>query len=75
MISRRRLLAAFAALGLILAPVAALADDGRWVGAWASSASTATGARMSPSAAKAVRRRRLEIMIVLPVARRDLVSW
>ena len=37
MVSRRSLVSAFAALGLILAPVAALADDGRWVGGWASS--------------------------------------
>lgn len=51
MISRRRLLAAFAALGLILAPVAAPADDGRWVGAWASSQMVAENEHALPDGA------------------------
>lgn len=51
MISRRRLVSAFAALGLILAPVAALADDGRWVGAWASSQMVAENEHALPDSA------------------------
>ena len=51
MISRRGLLSAFAALGLILAPVAAPAEEGRWVGAWASSQMTAENEHVLPNGA------------------------
>ncbi|MBA4001279.1 SGNH/GDSL hydrolase family protein [Brevundimonas sp.] len=51
MLSRRRLVSAFAALGLILAPVAALADDGRWVGGWASSQMVAENEHALPDGA------------------------
>lgn len=51
MISRRRLLAALTALGLVLAPVATVADDGRWVGAWASSQMTAENEHALPDGA------------------------
>ena len=51
MISRRRLLSALAALGLIMAPVAVFADDGRWVGAWASSQMVAENEHALPDGA------------------------
>lgn len=51
MISRRRLLAAFAALGLILGPVTVLADDERWIGAWASSQMAAENEHALPDGA------------------------
>ena len=51
MISRRRLLGALAALGLIPAPVTAVADDGRWVGAWASSQMVAENEHALPDGA------------------------
>ena len=51
MISRRGLLSAFAALGLILAPVAAPAEEGRWIGAWASSQMIAENEHALPDGA------------------------
>ncbi|MFN4297799.1 MAG: SGNH/GDSL hydrolase family protein [Brevundimonas sp.] len=51
MISRRRLLGAFAALGLILTPVTAVADNARWVGAWASSQMVAENEHALPDGA------------------------
>ncbi len=51
MISRRRLISVFAALGLILAPITANADDGRWVGGWASSQMVAENEHALPEGA------------------------
>ncbi|MFT4956252.1 MAG: lysophospholipase L1-like esterase [Brevundimonas sp.] len=51
MISRRRLSGALAAIGLILTPVPALADGGRWIGAWASSLMAAENEHALPDGA------------------------
>jgi lysophospholipase L1-like esterase len=51
MVSRRRLLSAFGAFSLILAPVTAGADDGRWVGGWASSQMVAENEHALPDGA------------------------
>ena len=51
MISRRHLWGVLAAIGLILAPVPALADGGRWIGAWASSQMAAENEHALPDGA------------------------
>ena len=51
MISRRHLVSAFAALGLIFAPLPASAEQERWVGAWASSQMSAENEHALPAGA------------------------